>query len=138
MGASRMNYMSLKSYENKEMWDAELDRLDDFLKNKATPEQYARWNRHGTVVQAGPGALRVTEEEYQQIKDWVAAHGHPVGTAEGAPDLDEFLVLMQAADMRNRTAADTAKCARRTGERAAARPNRTPPTREIPIIHSST
>jgi hypothetical protein len=40
--------------------------------------------------------------------------------------------------MRNRTAADTAKCSRRTGEKAAARPNRTPPTREITMIHSST
>ena len=38
---------------------------------------------------------------------------------------------------RNRTAADTAKCRRRTGERAAARPNKMPPTREIPMIHSS-
>jgi len=39
---------------------------------------------------------------------------------------------------RSRTAADTARCVRRTGKRTAARPNRTPLNRERTTIHCST
>ena len=39
---------------------------------------------------------------------------------------------------RSRTAADTARCVRRGGKRAAARPNRTPLNRERTTIHCST